>query len=100
MSKDRSVFPYLPLFSLLPLLLSSCTTHSQTPQLSFSETYPVEEARADLNWTVLERSYPSGRIEYIYLPSSWTPLNLSDYDTVEVDIDRQTDKVTLVIRRK
>ena len=83
----------------MALLLVACS-YAQTYGLqSRSSIYPVEEAWADADWTLLERVMPWGEAHNIMIPSSWSPTALRDSDLVQVQIEQGADKTIITLER-
>ena len=84
----------------LALLLVACS-FAQTVRLTSGPTvvYPVEEAWADADWTLLERVMPWGEAHNIMIPSSWSPTALRDSDLVKVQIEQGADKTIITLER-
>jgi hypothetical protein len=84
---------------LLCTLLAACArTAVLLAEPAIQTTFPVDRAREDGDWTVLERSMPWGEVTFL-IPSGWTPEGLSDFDQLAAAVERDRDTAVVTLRR-
>jgi len=74
-----------------------CTSASNIP---LTESYPIEEAKADEGWTRLERTISTGEAVTFLVPSSWLPVGMSDIGNLEITIDQFENHSVLTITQE
>jgi hypothetical protein len=84
---------------LLCALLAACARATVLPaEPAIQTTFPVDRAREDGDWTVLERSMPWGEVTFL-IPSAWTPEGLSDFDQLAAAVERDRDTAIVTLWR-